>query len=258
MRFQPLLVAALLANALSVWAESPCGPPLRVIKENLADPAPGLRAPSDDRDILWMEAILREAGCDLSYVTVAMQVRRRLDLIARGELDIVPGASRLPEREAYAHFSAPYRTVRIRLFVSANRADEFTLSALDELLTQGLHVGAPAGGWYGPEFQTLRPRLAEAGLLHEYRNAPQALTLLLTGRIDVLLGFDAIDDYLETSRKDLIATLPLLVHEEPTHLILSRKTVSPATLLRLDQAIARLKARGYEPAREHPHPHLPP
>lgn len=216
-----------------------------------------LRAPRDametrdrriqyTRDWYWLVAISDAAGCRVEAASEQTQIQRRLELFARGELDVIAGASRRPDRETYAHFSKSYRSEKIRLFARLDKALP-PIERLDDVLTRKLILIAPSSGWMGPEFERLRPALVKAKLLLEYRRISQGVSQLQAGRGDLLLGSDSLTDIVDIDETMPLRALPLVVHEEPTYLMLNRKTLNHSDLMAIDAAIDQLRRDGFAP-----------
>ena len=66
-------------------------------------------------DIEMMRTVAKEVGCR-THFTERPWARILLE-IEQGELEVTTSASRNREREAFAHFSRPYREAEVALFV---------------------------------------------------------------------------------------------------------------------------------------------
>lgn len=239
-----LLLAALF---LPRAADAACSHPLRVgfdrdDVESQGDPH--FLRPT--RDEFWIRAILEEAGCTLASVQGTISGNRRLELLASGELDLLGAASRRPEREKYAYFSLPYRTERALLF-SRSGVVNTKPPTLERLLAERRVLIVPSAGWYGPDFGSLRKQFAQAGLLVEYRSPEQALRQLRARRGDYILAQDAFADYFSADKEPPMAADAIEIYAAPTHLMLSKRSITPADLEALNAAILRLQKRRYTP-----------
>lgn len=245
MRAHALLPLLCLALAGPAPAESPCERGYRIQR---APAQVGSVAPALTEDERWQDAILREAGCRWRLLAAgeAQSVDRLHVLIRDGSLDLRAQASALPEREAYAYFTIPYRTERVRLYAHRRHAGLLTGLKLADVAQTQKPLLAQAQGWFGPEFASLKPDLARAGLLVEFKSAEQAASLIRADRGTVLLATDSMAGMLLDRRVDLVRQ-EAPVYENPVSLMLSRATHAPADVERLNAAIRRLTARGFVP-----------
>ncbi|MFU8831511.1 MAG: substrate-binding periplasmic protein, partial [Wenzhouxiangella sp.] len=94
-------------------------------------------------DIELVSALANHAGCELEFVQGNWA--SLLSLIRVGELDLLPGATRTPEREEFSWFSAPYREERFLIYVRAAEAEEWESGSLETLLEQGFRLGVTQG-----------------------------------------------------------------------------------------------------------------
>jgi len=106
--------------------------------------------------------------------------KRRLLMIASGEIDIMVGLVKHPDREAYIHFVEPAYKSRSDavFFVPRNKADLIT--RYEDLY--GLSIGTTIGARYSPRFDTdekIRKEPVPKGELN--------LNKLLLGRIDAVV-----------------------------------------------------------------------
>lgn len=191
-------------------------------------------------DIMLIKAILDRAGCP--YRLVVMPPKRAQLGIKDGSIDVMGAASLTPERFAYSHFSLPYRDESIVLFARADQSSEFADLTLQEALRRHLRVVAGLGGWYGKEYEANQKALQDAGLLALNSKLDSRILMLMNGRADVLIedqvaGIATARD-LGVSKK--LAILPKAQNSDPVHLMLSRVSVPPSVVARIDAAIQSL------------------
>lgn len=237
-----LLLGSLLLQ-LAPLSHAACSRPLRAPRDAMETHDTRIQY---TRDWYWLVAIADAAGCKLEVVPEQTQIQRRLELFERGELDVIAGASRRPDRETYAYFSHVYREEKIRLFARLDKTLP-SVRNLEDVLAKKLILIAPSSGWMGPDFERLRPEFLKAGRLLEYRRIAQGVVQLQSERGDLLLGSDALTDIVDIDARVPLRALPFVVHEESAHLMLNRKTLSDDDLSTIDNAIDQLRRDGFQP-----------
>jgi polar amino acid transport system substrate-binding protein len=174
---------------------------------------------------------LARMGC--RPVWVELPWARALVELQEGRIDIVAGALRRPEREAFAYFVDRRFESRNRLYVRA--ADLARLGGATTLagaLKADLRLGVQIGVVYGAEYSELvkepsfRARLTQAATR---RSLWQMLDL---GRVDGVLASEVSARW-ELNQVGLASHLvptSVVLSSEPTFVMLSRRSVTPARL----------------------------
>lgn len=188
-------------------------------------------------DISLVRKILERSGCPFKFVK---QPSKRAQLgLKDGSVDLMAAASHTPEREKFSYFSLPYRDERIALFARADQSDELADLTLGDITKRGLRVAAGLGGWYGKEFEANQQALLDAKLLVLTGDLEGRIKMLQGGRVDLV-----IDDQvagIATARQlgveGQLTILPRALNSDPVHLMLSRVSVPPAVVARIDEAI---------------------
>lgn len=195
-------------------------------------------------DIDLANAIAGRAGCELSFEQGSWA--SMLQLVRSGELDVLLGATRTPERAEFARFSEPYREETFRVHVRADEVREWEDKSLRELLSEGFRLGLTQGYIYG---QSVSDVLEDPAWSEQMVEVP-------VGELNVLNLMDfRIDGFLEdpfvaasiAQRRDwgiTIEALPLDVHSGDVHLMFSRDTVDASVVERFDRALAELRESG--------------
>ncbi|HYD80520.1 MAG TPA: transporter substrate-binding domain-containing protein [Paucimonas sp.] len=195
-------------------------------------------------DIELISRIAAEAGCKLEYIK-GVPSKRQQYYLRQGSLDVQFAASDVAERHAYAWFSLPYRTEIIRLFARPGEAARYPIKDLAELATRKWTLIAPHSGWFGARYESLKPVLAAERRLSAHYSNWLALQMLEARRGDLLLGdYYAVIHTKRVSGETPLDVLPVAVNEEPVHLMLSRKSLTPADVDAINAAIERLAKRG--------------
>lgn len=186
----------------------------------------------------WTTAL----GIELSLELVPES--RALLRLQQGELDLILGASKTPERSAYAWFSQPYRREVNTILVQRDLWRRMPqISTLNGFLMYGGHklIGTfnPVG-YYGERFANFvqQPVVKQRSLfaLEEQRR----FELVRSGRA----GYTVVDRTAMQARLEhdpslqSLAMLPFNLNEADVHLMLSKKTVSERCVALFDQLIA--------------------
>lgn len=148
-----------------------------------------IRLPSGEvtgfRQALITEALAR-MGCRVKVVE--MPWARALVDLESGQLDVLPGAFRTPEREAYALFSSLGEHSANRLFVLRSQADKWPVQELADLRQQAFRLGVQTRVSYGAAFDqlTLDPQFTQR--LVKVSSRQSLWRMLSLGRLDGVLA----------------------------------------------------------------------
>lgn len=228
-----MCLLALTVVCGTVSADSPvCEQPLRVIRN--ADYEP-------DEDDWFLQAVMSQAGCQLNIIISAHRVTlpRRFELLRAGEIDLVSGINRLPERESYGRFSVPFRQEITRAWIRRQDRPQADGKSVAMLVSEKWKVIAPAQGWFGPYVESLREQGQVAA---DYKRITQGVHLLAHRRGDLLIADEVWLSRLPERDKVLLHRLPDILHEESLHFLYSERTVSASTVARLDASIRAVRA----------------
>lgn len=188
-------------------------------------------------DIDLVRAIADEAGCTVTFTEVPWA--RHLDRLANGDLQLAAGASRTPEREGFAHFSAPYRTEAVALLTRSDAAYD----DLKVMLAAGGRLGVVREYEYGDGVADLIDSTAYGSLVSAVDSDTTNYRKLLAGRIDGML----LDPYAAGALKAELGgatKIAAVLTESPIHVMLSKATVESATVERFDRALEALRSKG--------------
>ncbi len=195
-------------------------------------------------DVDLIGAMAERAGCDLEWEQGSWA--SMLQLVRSGDLDLLPGATRTPEREAFAHFSEPYRRESFRIHVRADEAEKWSGKSLTELLENDFRLGLTHGYIYGEDVEQVLDDPRWEDQLVEVPVGELNFLNLMDFRIDGFLE----DPFVAASidhRRDWGVTfeaLPLDVHSGDVHLMFSQVSVEPAIVERFDRALSELREDG--------------
>lgn len=177
-------------------------------------------------DVELAEAIATHAGCDLEFLQGNWASLLRL--LRSGELDLLTGATRTPEREAFAWFTDPYREESFVIYVRADELGRYGDRSLESLLAEGFQLGVTQGYVYGPEIDELRGNPAYEDQFTEVAVGELNFTNLLDFRIDGFLENPFVAAAIQRRRGDTERIQPMdrVMAGGPVHMMLSRESVS--------------------------------
>lgn len=236
-------VSAVFCLALSYHAQAACSKTLMI-----AYPA-WSRASTTASDELQfrldnelLENIMSIAGCEFESTTLPF--KRILEGIKHGSLDGTVAASKSPEREEYAWFTAPYRPEIIALFMRADDIQSFHPQRVSDLVkTQG-KIAVGIGTWHGAQFEKLVETNAafRARLLY-IDDAHLQHVSLDRHRANMLVGDLHYSSHI-LRRHGLLGRIlphPFPISTEDVHLIFSKKSVPAADIGTINAAIERFR-----------------
>jgi len=193
-------------------------------------------------DLEIFKSILNKANLTANYVELPW--KRHLRYIKSGDMDIAFGASYTPERAQYAYFTIPYRYETVGLFV--RKGKELTLKKLSDLTQSNYLIGIEMGYFYGDTFARLNKNPQFKHHINEVIDIEQNISMLLKGRIDGLLADpNTIKAFCKKYNiTDELIRYPLDIYKAEIHIMLSKKTVDKAILLKFNNAIKALQKEG--------------
>lgn len=156
-----------------------------------------------------------------------------------GVVDVLVAAYKTAERETYMHYSDPYTTDPVAVYVARGKA--FPFESWNVLV--GKKGVAMVGDSYGQQFDDF----AAASLqLVRVTTVAQALALLSNGQADYFLyALYSGNDYLKKAGTAAqFESLPKYLAEEPFYITISRQSRFAAYLPQINDAIAKYKADG--------------
>ena len=194
-------------------------------------------------DVELVRAIASHAGCEVDFErdSWANLLRR----VADGDVDVITGATRTSERDAYALFSEPYRQEAFVLFTRTADAARFGGGSLGDKLAAGMRIGVTDAYVYGDDVEALRdnPDLADQFISAEIGETN--VTRLLNGDIDGFLE-DRFVAAAILRRKGLEADIAgdAVVTSSDVRLMFSRASVEPGLVERINDSMGALRGSG--------------
>lgn len=193
-----------------------------------------------DQEGIFTQKVMDKAGCNFIQLEFpgGVTLERRMHMLTTGQLDIIIGVNKRPEREAIAHFSIPIKEELVRLWVRKEDLEKYSKSDLSSIMETGATLLAPDAGWYGPDYEAIRTTSKQIVLFSHIRHG---VNLLLKERGDLLLGADNFEQFFLPEEKEQLATLPLILNKDYLRLMYSKVTVPMETVKLIDKAILELR-----------------
>lgn len=183
------------------------------------------------------KAVIEEAGCTIAYRTVPWS--RALILLQEGKLDMLAQMSITEERKKFTNFIGPHYEEQIKLLIKETKS--FQIQKHEDLLQLPKHIQITKGAWYGERMNQLIQ-----DNLDKFRFNQSTLSSFEKVRFDrvsgwilpVTPGIHKLDEYQGFKYH------PFVIHSNPVYFGLSKLSVEPALVQRLQDSLERVKQRG--------------
>lgn len=190
-------------------------------------------------DIELTEAIAKEAGCKIVFVDLPWA--RQLSENESGAIDVTMGASKTPEREAFATFTDGYRNEINSLFIKKGEGAD--IKSVADLATTKLKIGISRGTSYGPAIDAIKTKF-DASADNDELNVKKAIAGRVDGfLVDQFTGFSLIKSM---NASDKLVLHPVTISSGEVFLMVSKKTKVPDLTKKLNVALAKIKANGVQ------------
>ena len=170
---------------------------------------------------------------------------RILKWIEEGKIHIGTSATKTPEREAYAYFSAPYQKESYILFVRKGESSKYKLKSLQDIIGSFFRLGVTRNSLCGAEFDRLMKDPAFSQHVEEVTTDEQNHKKLLARRID---GF--IEEYSRLSiggrKSGIVEQVESLfvIDEIYLHMIFSKKAATPEIISVFNAGLEKIRGDG--------------
>ena len=195
-------------------------------------------------DIELMQMIISKMNCQLSYHQ-GTWVELMKDLRA-GDIDILLGASKTPERESFALFSAPYRTEEFTLYIRKGEREQFPQHSIREFLESGARLGVVENYVYGPTITAMQDDPTFANQFVMAIMGELNVARLLDGDIDGFLddSFVGASMIRRKGLEDYVEPQGIVIDTGDVYVMFSRASVQEPFVLDFNQALGDIKRSG--------------
>lgn len=195
-------------------------------------------------DVDLIGAMADAVDCELNWEQGSWA--SMLQLVRLGDLDVLPGATRTPEREAFARFSEPYRAESFRIHVRADEVDRWSGMSLTELLENDFRLGFTRGYIYGEPVDRILSDDRWQDQLVEVPVGELNFLNLMDFRIDGFLEDPFVAASIDHRREWGVTfeALPLEVQSADVRLMFSKASVDADLVARFNEALADLRESG--------------
>ena len=151
-----------------------------------------------------------------------------------------------PERAEYAHFSLPYRTESVVLYVVKGTAPKFKFKSLPELKKAKFRLGAARNNYYGDEFDELMKQPEFKQKVDIVKSDEINFRKLMRGRIDGFLVDPVAGAELRKKYRYLgeVEIHPAHIYSSDIFVMLSRKSVNEEYVDAFNSSLIELKTSG--------------
>jgi len=182
-----------------------------------------------------MREVLQRMGCQTRFVELPWA--RALVELESGQLDVLPGAFKTPERERFAHFSRPINRSPNVIFLSKAAAARYRINRLSDLIGTDFRLGAMIKVSYGVEFETLIKNPEFVARIETVTHRRGGWQMIDANRIDGMIA-DEITGLIELDEMKLSATVVnsrVVVSGDPAMVALSKHTTTPEFVRRFNR-----------------------
>lgn len=239
-----LLSALLLASGLLSQALIACEKTLRW------DDDPPFSMQAENGVVVGIDVEINRAALDLLGCRATLRKlpwARALKELEQGRLDILSGAFRRPEREAYAHFSGPVLPPsRNILFMHPRAWQRWPVARLQDLQHGMFRLGAQIGVAYGADYDQLMrdPAFAARVVLTTHRR--NLWRMVSRGRIDGVIADEhtGIYEIQQLGLGEQIQPTTVVVSSDAAEVAFSKRSTEPDFVQAYADALRELVVDG--------------
>ena len=188
-----------------------------------------------------LRAVTSKIGCKLSFVKGSWA--QLLNQIKLGEVDIIASATETKERLEHALFSKPYRTDTFAIYVRSNEREKYELGSIRQLKQSKFRLALTDGYLYGDEIESWKDDPNYKSFISYANLNEENFRRLLNGEIDGFIEVPMVVSYLIRSHelKNRVSALSFSMLGLESSYMFSKKSVSPLTVERFNQALTKIK-----------------
>lgn len=189
-------------------------------------------------DIEFLRLVAEQLDLKLEFVPLPF--KRGLKMVELGEVDLMTGVLKRPEREAVMHFIEPaYKNGSTKAFFMLKGREHLVRKHED---LKSLRIGTGLGVKYYPEFDNDQDIHK-----HAVSSADLNIRMLLAGHVDAFIMTESTGDYRIAllGLSDRIAKAPHGYHKlQGVHMVLSKHALHAPRLEEFNRVVAQLVADG--------------
>lgn len=188
--------------------------------------------------------ILSTQDCELKLVK--MPWARALESLKSGHVDIISGAFKTTERQAFAHFSSTIEYSPNILFLRAGEEAKWGLRSLADIVNTSFKLGTQINVSYSRKFDLLKEEAEFSKHIYSNSNRTSLWKMLSLKRIDGVIA-DKMTGLIELNKlglQDKIIPSSLVVSHEPSFFAFSKKTTNKKFVDQFDQVYTDLINNG--------------
>lgn len=195
-------------------------------------------------DVDLLTAVVRNADCDIAFQKGTW--RDLLHQIQDGEIHLLGGATRTPDREEFAYFTDPYRDEQFSLYVATDRLGELADKPFEQFMEDGLRFGVVEDYLYGDPVTAFQDDPQYRDRFDYSAMAETNVSRLLDGEVDGIIEdkFVGASIIRHKNLQDAISPHPLRLTSNPVSIMVSRASVDDELFARINQSVQELQANG--------------
>lgn len=172
--------------------------------------------------------------------------KRHLELMRRGSVHMASGISYTDERAVFLHYSVPYRTETVNLFIRKGDAGVMPLTSLVDLIGSSLTIGVQAGYYYGELFEQLMKQPEFKNHVETVYEGDANFRKLVLKRVDGVLAdpYVAAATLRSLGLTGQVEKHPVPIHSDDIHFVFSRQSVAPEVVTAFNLAIEEAQRAG--------------
>lgn len=193
-------------------------------------------------DVEIVSSMAEGAGCELEFRRG--EWAELIKLLQDGEVDLLAGATMIPERESFAWFSEPYRSETFSLHVSAD--SELDGDNLVAFIEKGFRLGLTDGYLYGPAITAIQDNPLLSRNIVYAPIAEYHFTNLVDGSIDGFLEDPYVAEAIARRHgwDERVREMPIRFGSHDVRLMFSRNSVEPDVVEKMNQKLAAMQQEG--------------
>jgi polar amino acid transport system substrate-binding protein len=171
---------------------------------------------------------------------------RALESLKNGQIDIISGAFKTPERQEFAHFSSIDEHSPNILFLRKGEEPKWALNSLADIAASTFKLGTQINVSYSREFDLLKEQEAFSKRLFTVSDRESLWKMLELKRVDGVIA-DKITGLIELKAlgfKDKIVPSSLVISNDPSYFAFSKQTTSEEFVQQFDKMFSELISNG--------------